>query len=83
MIFVFGSIGVDFVTRVAAIPAPGVTVVGPHFDVFAGGKGANQAVAAARLGGDVLLVAKVGDDILESKPLKVYKKKRSILVLFL
>ena len=62
MIFVFGSIGVDFVTRVAAIPAPGVTVVGPHFDVFAGGKGANQALAAARAGAKVALIGAVGED---------------------
>lgn len=48
MIAVFGSINVDLVVRVAALPGPGETVLAPDYDVVAGGKGANQAVAAAR-----------------------------------
>ena len=41
MIIVFGSVNVDFVTRVQAIPRPGETVLGPGYDVIPGGKGAN------------------------------------------
>ena len=58
-----GSINQDLVVRVPAHPRPGETVLG--FDHFtgAGGKGANQAVAAARLGADVGMTGKVGDDL--------------------
>jgi ribokinase len=48
MIIVFGSVNVDFVTRVTSIPKPGETVLGPAYDVIPGGKGANQALAAQR-----------------------------------
>ena len=49
MILVFGSINIDLVTRVASIPRPGETVLSPRYDTLFGGKGANQAVAAARV----------------------------------
>ena len=62
MITVFGSINVDFVTRVDHIPAKGETVLGPDYQVFAGGKGGNQALAAARAGGQVPMVGAVGHD---------------------
>jgi ribokinase len=62
MIVVFGSVNVDFVTRVPNIPSPGETVLGPGYDVIPGGKGANQALAAARAGARVALVAAVGQD---------------------
>ena len=62
MIVVFGSINVDLVTRVANIPAPGQTVLGPSYDIIAGGKGANQALAARRAGAAVALVGAVGAD---------------------
>ncbi len=61
-IVVVGSINADIVTRVRAHPAPGETVVGESLAVLPGGKGANQAVAAARLGGDVAMVGAVGSD---------------------
>ena len=61
-IVVVGSTNTDLVTRVAHIPAPGETILGGDLEIVAGGKGANQAVAAARLGGDVTFVARVGDD---------------------
>ena len=48
MITVFGSINVDLVARVVALPGPGETVLAPDYEAVAGGKGANQAVAAAR-----------------------------------
>ena len=62
MIVVFGSINIDLVTRVAALPAPGETVLGPSYDTIPGGKGANQALAARRAGGEVALVGAVGQD---------------------
>lgn len=64
MILVFGSINVDLVARVATIPGPGNTVLAPAYERHFGGKGANQAVAAARLAapGQVTMVACVGSD---------------------
>ena len=62
MIIVFGSINVDFVTRVERIPQPGETVLGPSYAVIPGGKGANQALAARRAGSQVMLVGAVGQD---------------------
>ncbi len=73
MIVVFGSIGIDFVTRVPTIPAPGETVIGPAFEVFPGGKGANQALAAARCGADVQLAGAVGDDTSQEPALALLK----------
>ncbi len=61
-IIVFGSINLDLVARTAHIPAPGETIVGQHFATLPGGKGANQAVAAARLGLPTELVGRVGSD---------------------
>ena len=64
MILVFGSINIDLVTRVASIPRPGETVLSPRYETLFGGKGANQAVAAARasLPRRVTIAACVGDD---------------------
>jgi ribokinase len=61
-IVVVGSINVDLVAATNRIPLRGETVTGSSFQTFPGGKGANQAVAAARLGGRVHLVGKVGSD---------------------
>ncbi len=61
-IIVVGSLNADFVVRVDRFPAPGETLRGRRFDVFAGGKGGNQAAAAARLGGRVAMVGQVGGD---------------------
>ncbi|NLN69824.1 MAG: ribokinase [Chloroflexi bacterium] len=61
-ILVVGSINMDLVVRVPRPPAPGETILGGDFQTFPGGKGANQAVAAARLGGEVTLVGRVGHD---------------------
>lgn len=61
-IVVVGSLNADLVARVDRFPAPGETVRGNRFEVFPGGKGANQAYAAARLGGAVALVGQVGGD---------------------
>jgi ribokinase len=61
-ITVVGSLNVDYVVRVTRFPRPGETLGGERFQTFAGGKGANQACAAARLGARVRLVGQVGDD---------------------
>ena len=62
MVVVFGSINVDLVTRVERFPGPGETLTGKSFAVYAGGKGANQALAAARAGATVRLHGAVGQD---------------------
>lgn len=62
MIVVFGSLGLDLVTAVDRIPKPGETVLGPGYVTVPGGKGANQAVGAARAGSDVLFVGSRGSD---------------------
>lgn len=59
---VVGSVNLDIVARVSRLPAPGETVTGATLHRFPGGKGANQALAAKRLGADVSLVARVGAD---------------------
>ncbi len=61
-IVVLGSLNMDLVVTVLRLPAPGETVMGPRLDSYPGGKGANQAVAAARLGGEVAMVGRVGQD---------------------
>lgn len=59
---VLGSLNVDLVATLPHLPRPGETVLGDQVRTFSGGKGANQAVAAARLGGDVALIGRVGTD---------------------
>ena len=66
---VVGSINLDLVARVERLPRAGETVAGSSFERFPGGKGANQAVAAARLGARVRLVGAVGDDPLAAEAL--------------
>lgn len=61
-IVVLGSLNVDLVVSAERAPEGGETVPGEGFSVFNGGKGANQAFAAARLGGDVAMLGRVGDD---------------------
>ncbi|MDP3914150.1 MAG: ribokinase [Bacteroidota bacterium] len=62
-IIVIGSSNTDMVIKTKNFPAPGETILGGKFLMNSGGKGANQAVAAARLGGTVTFVGKIGDDI--------------------
>jgi ribokinase len=61
-VVVVGSINTDMTVRVPRIPAPGETVLGRDFQISGGGKGANQAVAAARAGGAVTFVTALGTD---------------------
>ena len=68
-VLVVGSSNTDMIIRVPWIPRPGETVLGGEFSMAAGGKGANQAVAAARAGGRVTFVARVGDDDLGARAL--------------
>jgi len=62
-ILVVGSSNTDMIIKLERIPQPGETILGGEFLTAAGGKGANQAVAAARVGGDVTFVARVGQDM--------------------
>ncbi|MGE5608527.1 MAG: ribokinase [Bacillota bacterium] len=61
-IVVIGSINMDLVCRISRIPAPGETILGSDLVTIPGGKGANQAVAAAKLGGQVYFIGRVGED---------------------
>jgi len=62
-ITVVGSLNMDFVVQVEKLPLPGETVLGGGFATIPGGKGANQAVAAGKLGGRVRMLGRVGDDV--------------------
>nr|MBC8351224.1 ribokinase [Planctomycetota bacterium] len=61
-IAVLGSMNMDLVVQCPDLPRPGETITASSFTEISGGKGANQAVAAARLGGDVSMIGRVGDD---------------------
>lgn len=66
-IAVVGSINMDLVVRLEKLPSPGETLIGIDSEEICGGKGANQAVAAARMGGQVVMVGKVGRDSFAEK----------------
>ncbi len=74
-IFVIGSSNTDMVIQSVHHPKPGETVLGSNFMINPGGKGANQAVAAARLGGVVTFVAKLGDDLFGHQAIEHFKKE--------
>jgi len=74
-ILVIGSSNTDMVIKTDKLPAPGETVLGGTFFMNPGGKGANQAVAAARLGGKVTFVTKVGNDLFGNQTIGVLKKE--------
>ena len=61
-IIVLGSLNMDLIVRTPRIPAPGETILGSAFSTAPGGKGANQAVAAAKLGGPVKMIGRLGAD---------------------
>ncbi|MFC1537862.1 ribokinase [Candidatus Latescibacterota bacterium] len=62
-IVIIGSSNTDMIIKLSRIPKPGETILGGDFSIAPGGKGANQAVSAARAGGNVVFIARVGDDM--------------------
>ena len=71
-ILVIGSSNTDMTIRASRLPAPGETILGGEFKMGRGGKGANQAVAAKRLGGNVTFVCKVGNDVFGTESVQAY-----------
>ncbi|PKV51139.1 ribokinase [Aquimarina sp. MAR_2010_214] len=74
IITVIGSYNRDMVFQTPYFPRPGETITARNFEMFSGGKGANQAVAASRLGGDVFFITKMGNDELENKSKDKFSK---------
>lgn len=72
-IVVVGSSNTDMIVKVPRIPRPGETILGGKFSTAAGGKGANQAVAAARAGGEVTFIARVGEDMFGQQALRGFE----------
>lgn len=73
-IAVIGSNMVDLITYIERLPVQGETLEAPDFALGCGGKGANQAVAAAKLGSEVLMVTKVGDDLFADNTLANFRR---------
>ena len=67
-ITVIGSFVMDNVARVCKFPQEGETVIGESLELFPGGKGANQCVSIARLGGDVEMIGMLGNDVPHHMP---------------
>ena len=76
-IVVVGSANMDMVAKVKKFPRPGETIFGTNFGMFPGGKGANQAVCAAKLGASVSFLGKIGSDVLGEK-LAVTMKRHKV-----
>jgi len=74
-IVVVGSSNTDMVIKLERLPDPGETIIGGDFIMAAGGKGANQAVAASRLGGEVTLIARVGTDLFAKQAIQNFKEE--------
>ena len=74
-ILVIGSSNTDMVIKAPHLPAPGETILGGTFLMNPGGKGANQAVAAARLGGAVTFICKTGNDIFGKQSVQLFKEE--------
>ena len=72
-ICVIGSLNTDLVAVIDRFPKPGETITGREFGIYPGGKGANQAVALGRLGADVRMVGKLGDDLYGRKYMETLK----------
>lgn len=71
-IVVLGSCNTDMVVKSSRLPVPGETILGGTFMMNPGGKGANQAVAAARLGGNVTFITKTGNDLFGRQSIELY-----------
>lgn len=74
-IVVVGSSNTDMIVKLSRLPKAGETIIGGTFAMAAGGKGANQAVAAARAGGEVTFVSKVGDDLFGKQAIAGFTKE--------
>jgi ribokinase len=74
-ILVVGSSNTDMVIKAPHLPAPGETILGGTFLMNAGGKGANQAIAASRLGGSVTFICKTGNDIFGKQSVQLFKEE--------
>jgi ribokinase len=72
-IVVIGSSNTDMVIKAERLPVPGETIIGNTFMMNPGGKGANQAVAAVRMGGDVTFITKTGNDVFGKQSIEQYK----------
>ena len=75
-IAVVGSYGVGMTMRMARVPGPGETVSGGSYAAGPGGKGSNQAIAAARLGAEVTLLTAVGPDVLGEEARELWRRER-------
>ena len=75
-VLVVGSLNIDIVTYLERMPLPGETVLGDRLEIFSGGKGLNQAVAAARSGGEVTMVGVLGNDANSTTLRKVLIKEK-------
>ncbi|MGL5408055.1 MAG: PfkB family carbohydrate kinase, partial [Shewanella sp.] len=71
---VLGSVNADHVLQVPSFPRPGETLHGRNYQVIPGGKGANQAVAAARLTADIAFIASVGDDAIGAQMCAAFQR---------
>ncbi|HPC35361.1 MAG TPA: ribokinase [Candidatus Marinimicrobia bacterium] len=69
-VIIVGSANMDMMVQVDKYPLPGETVFGKKFGIYPGGKGANQAVACAKLGADTIFIGKMGDDIFRDRLVK-------------
>ncbi|MDR3218316.1 MAG: ribokinase [Dysgonamonadaceae bacterium] len=74
-IVVIGSSNTDMVIKTDRLPVPGEIIAGGQFMMNSGGKGANQAVAIARMGGNVSFITKTGNDLLGKQSLELYKSE--------
>lgn len=75
-ILVIGSSNTDMVVKASRLPMPGETILGGTFTMYPGGKGANQAIAAKRLGGNVTFVSKIGNDLFGMQAMEIYQSEK-------
>ncbi len=75
-VVVIGSSNTDMVVKANRLPVPGETVLGGTFYMNPGGKGANQAIAASRLGAEVTFISKIGYDLFGLQALEIYKSEK-------
>jgi ribokinase len=74
-IIVIGSCNTDMIVKANRLPVPGETVLGGSFMMSPGGKGANQSIAAARLGGDITFITKTGNDLFARQSIELYESE--------